>query len=101
VLAPAVLGSMFLLFGSGSRPTRRLKHDGDDCDHPIQIGSILSATFLFRQTHIGYALGFAMIVIRLISVVLNPSCVEDVAMASLELGQVSSATISWTSSGPR
>jgi putative spermidine/putrescine transport system permease protein len=71
VLAPAVLGSMFLLFGSGfsAYATAEAISGGTIAITPIQIGSILNGNVLSGQTHIGYALGFAMIVILLISVV--------------------------------
>jgi putative spermidine/putrescine transport system permease protein len=71
VLAPAVLGSMFLLFGSGfsAYATAEALTGGTIAITPIQIGSILNGNVLSGQTHIGYALGLAMIVILLISVV--------------------------------
>jgi putative spermidine/putrescine transport system permease protein len=71
VLAPAVLGSMFLLFGSGfsAYATAEALTGGTIAITPIQIGSILNGNVLSGETHIGYALGFAMIVILLISVV--------------------------------
>jgi putative spermidine/putrescine transport system permease protein len=70
VLAPAVLGSMFLLFGSGfsAYATAEALTAGTIAITPIQIGDILEGNVLANQANIGYALGFAMIVILLISV---------------------------------
>jgi putative spermidine/putrescine transport system permease protein len=71
VLAPAVLGSMFLLFGSGfsAYATGEALTAGSIAITPIQIGAILQGNVLANQANIGYALGFAMIVILLFSVI--------------------------------
>jgi putative spermidine/putrescine transport system permease protein len=70
VLAPAVLGGMFLLFGSGfsAYATAEALTAGTIAITPIQIGAILNGNVLSGEANLGYALGFAMIVILLISV---------------------------------
>jgi putative spermidine/putrescine transport system permease protein len=71
VLAPAVLGGMFLLFGSGfsAYATAEAITGGSIAITPIQIGDILNGNVLANEANLGYALGFAMIVILLISVI--------------------------------
>jgi len=71
VLAPAVLGGMFLLFGSGfsAYATAEALTAGTIAITPIQIGDILNGNVLANQANLGYALGFSMIVILMISVV--------------------------------
>jgi putative spermidine/putrescine transport system permease protein len=71
VLAPAVLGAMFLLFGSGfsAYATAEALTTGTIAITPIQIGAILNGNVLSGEANLAYALGFAMIVILLISVV--------------------------------
>jgi putative spermidine/putrescine transport system permease protein len=71
VLAPAVLGGMFLLFGSGfsAYATAEALTAGTIAITPIQIGDILNGNVLANQANLGYALGCSMIVILLISVV--------------------------------
>jgi putative spermidine/putrescine transport system permease protein len=71
VLAPAVLGGMFLLFGSGfsAYATAEALTAGTIAITPIQIGDILNGNVLANQANIGYALGFSMIVILMISVI--------------------------------
>jgi putative spermidine/putrescine transport system permease protein len=71
VLAPAVLGGMFLLFGSGfsAYATAEALTTGTIAITPIQIGAILQGNVLSGEANLGYALGFAMIVILLISVI--------------------------------
>jgi len=71
VLAPAVLGSMLLLFGSGfsAYATAEALTAGTIAITPIQIGAILNGNVLSGEANLGYALGFAMIVILLISVI--------------------------------
>jgi putative spermidine/putrescine transport system permease protein len=71
VLAPAVLGGMFLLFGSGfsAYATAEALTTGTIAITPIQIGAILNGNVFSGQANLAYALGFAMIVILLISVV--------------------------------
>jgi len=71
VLAPAVLGAMLLLFGSGfsAYATAEALTTGTIAITPIQIGAILNGNVLSGEANLGYALGFSMIVILLISVV--------------------------------
>jgi putative spermidine/putrescine transport system permease protein len=71
VLAPAVLGGMFLLFGSGfsAYATAEALTTGTIAITPIQIGDILNGNVLANQANLGYALGFSMIVILMISVI--------------------------------
>jgi len=71
VLAPAVLGGMFLLFGSGfsAYATAEALTGGTIAITPIQIGAILQGNVLATNVNLAYALGFCMIVILLISVV--------------------------------
>ncbi len=70
VLMPSVLGSMFLLFGSGfsAYATTEALTGGTIALTPIQIGAFLQGNVLSGQENIGYALGFGMIVILLLSV---------------------------------
>ena len=70
VLMPPVLGSMFLLFGSGfaAYATAEALTTGTIALTPIQIGNILQGNVLSGEANIAYALGFAMIVILLVSV---------------------------------
>ncbi|MDH2903170.1 MAG: ABC transporter permease subunit [Actinomycetota bacterium] len=71
VLTPPVLGSMFLLFGSGfsAYATTEALTGGTIALTPIQIGSILQGNVISGQENVGYALGLGMIVILLLSVV--------------------------------
>ena len=71
VLTPAILGSMFLLFGSGfsAYATAEALTTGTISITPIQIGSILQGNVIAGENNIAYALAFAMIVILLITVV--------------------------------
>jgi putative spermidine/putrescine transport system permease protein len=71
VLSPAVLGGMFLLFGSGfsAYATAEALTGGTIAITPIQIGAILQGNVLATNVNLAYALGFSMIVILLISVV--------------------------------
>jgi putative spermidine/putrescine transport system permease protein len=71
VLSPAVLGGMFLLFGSGfsAYATAEALTTGTIAITPIQIGDILQGNVLSGEANLAYALGFAMIVILLISVI--------------------------------
>jgi putative spermidine/putrescine transport system permease protein len=71
VLMPAVLGSMFLLFGSGfsAYATAEALTAGTIAITPIQIGAILQGNVIVGENNIAYALAFAMIVILLVSVV--------------------------------
>jgi len=71
VLMPPVLGSMFLLFGSGfsAYATTEALTGGTIALTPIQIGSILQGNVISGQENVGYALGLGMIVILLVSVI--------------------------------
>jgi len=71
VLAPAVLGGMFLLFGSGfsAYATAEALTGGTIAITPIQIGAILQGNVLATNVNLAYALGFSMIVILLISII--------------------------------
>ncbi len=71
VLMPAVLGAMLLLFGSGfsAYATAEALTGGTIAITPIQIGAILNGNVLATNVNLAYALGFAMIVILLVSVV--------------------------------
>ena len=71
VLTPAILGSMFLLFGSGfsAYATAEALTGGTISITPIQIGAILQGNVIAGEQNIAYALAFAMIVILLVSVV--------------------------------
>lgn len=72
VLTPAILGSMFLLFGSGfsAYATAEALTGGTIAITPIQIGAILQGNVISGEQNIAYALAFAMIVILLVSVIL-------------------------------
>jgi putative spermidine/putrescine transport system permease protein len=72
VLTPAILGSMFLLFGSGfsAYATAEALTGGTIAITPIQIGSILQGNVISGEQNIAYALAFAMIVILLVSVII-------------------------------
>jgi putative spermidine/putrescine transport system permease protein len=71
VLTPAILGSTFLLFGSGfsAYATAEALTGGTIAITPIQIGAILQGNVIAGEPNIAYALAFAMIVILLVSVV--------------------------------
>ena len=70
VIMPSVLGSMFLLFGFGfsAYATTEALTGGSIALTPIQIGAFLNGNVIAGQENIGYALGFGMIVLLLISV---------------------------------
>jgi len=57
VLAPAVLGSMLLLFGSGfsAYATAEALTAGTIAITPIQIGAILNGNVLSGEANLGYA----------------------------------------------
>jgi len=71
VLTPSILASMFLLFGSGfsAYATTEALTGGTIALTPIQIGEFLQGNVISGEEHIGYALGFGMIVLVLISVI--------------------------------
>ncbi len=70
VLMPSVLASIFLLFGSGlsAYATTEALTGGTIALTPIQIGSYLQGNVISGQEHIGYALGFGMIVLLVFSI---------------------------------
>lgn len=70
VLMPSVLGSMFLLFGSGfaAYATTEALTGGTIALTPIQIGAILQGNVLSGEQNVGFALGVGMILILLASV---------------------------------
>jgi putative spermidine/putrescine transport system permease protein len=71
VLTPAILGSTFLLFGSGfsAYATAEALTGGTIAITPIQIGAILQGNVIANQVNVAYALAFAMIVILLVTVI--------------------------------
>jgi len=71
VLTPAILGSMFLLFGSGfsAYATAEALTGGTIAIVPIQIGAILQGNVVAQENNLAYALAFAMIVILMVSVI--------------------------------
>jgi putative spermidine/putrescine transport system permease protein len=71
VLMPSVLGSAFFLFGSGfaAYATAEAQTNGSIALTPIQIGAILQGNVLSGEANIAYALGLAMIVILLVTIV--------------------------------
>ena len=71
VLMPSVLGSMFLLFGSGfsAYATAEALTGRTIALTPIQIGAYLQGNVISGEENIGYALGFGMIVLMLASVI--------------------------------
>ena len=71
VLTPAILGSMFLLFGSGfsAYATAEALTGGTIAITPVQIGAILQGNVIAGENNIAYALAFAMIVILLVTVI--------------------------------
>jgi putative spermidine/putrescine transport system permease protein len=71
VLTPAILGSMFLLFGSGfsAYATAEALTGGTIAITPVQIGAILQGNVIAGENNIAYALAFSMIVILLVTVI--------------------------------
>lgn len=65
VLFPSVLGGMLLLFGSGfaAYATADTLTAGTVTLAPIQIGEVLNGNVISGQTHIGYAIGFGMLIV--------------------------------------
>ncbi len=70
VLLPSILGSTLLLFGSAmsAYATTEALTGGTIELTPIQIGSFLNGNVIANEVNVGYALGFGMIVIMLISI---------------------------------
>jgi putative spermidine/putrescine transport system permease protein len=71
VLTPAILGSMFLLFGSGfsAYATAEALTGGTVAITPVQIGAILGGNVIAGENNLAFALAFSMIVILLITVI--------------------------------
>jgi putative spermidine/putrescine transport system permease protein len=71
VLTPAILGSMFLLFGYGfsAYATAEAQTGGTFAITSIQIGAILQGNVTAGENNIAYALAFSMIVILLVTVI--------------------------------
>ena len=65
VLLPSVLGGMLLLFGSAfaAYATAETLTAGTVTLAPIQIGALLSGNQISGQQHVGYAIGFGMLVV--------------------------------------
>jgi putative spermidine/putrescine transport system permease protein len=71
VLLPSVLGSTFLLFGSGlsAYATVEALTGGTIALTPVQIGAYLQGNVISGEENVGYALGFAMIVLLFFSII--------------------------------
>ncbi len=71
VLMPAILGSMFLLFGSGfsAYATAEALTGGTIAITPVQIGAVLEGNVISGENNIAFALAFSMIVILLVTVI--------------------------------
>jgi putative spermidine/putrescine transport system permease protein len=71
VLTPAILGSMFLLFGSGfsAYATAEALTGGTVAITPVQIGAVLEGNVIAGENNIAFALAFSMIVILLVTVI--------------------------------
>jgi putative spermidine/putrescine transport system permease protein len=71
VLTPAILGSMFLLFGSGfsAYATAEALTGGTVAITPVQIGAILEGNVIAGENNLAFALAFSMIVILLVTVI--------------------------------
>ena len=72
VLLPSVLGGILLLFGSAfaAYATAQTLTTGIIALAPIQIGNLLNGNVIAGQTHVGYAVGFGMLVILTVTMVL-------------------------------
>jgi putative spermidine/putrescine transport system permease protein len=72
VLLPSVLGAMLLLFGSGfaAYATADTLTAGTVTLVPIQISSFLNGNVISGQEHVGYALGFGMLIVLSITMIL-------------------------------
>jgi putative spermidine/putrescine transport system permease protein len=72
VLLPSVLGAMLLLFGSGfaAYATADTLTAGTVTLVPIQISSFLNGNVEYGEEHVGYALGFGMLIVLSITMVL-------------------------------
>lgn len=71
VLMPSILGSTLLLFGSGlsAYATAEALTGGTVALTPIQIGAFLNGNVISNEVNVGYALGFAMIIMMLVSII--------------------------------
>jgi len=71
VLLPSVLGAMLLLFGSGfaAYATADTLTAGTVTLVPIQISSFLNGNVISGQEHVGYALGFGMLIVLSITMI--------------------------------
>jgi putative spermidine/putrescine transport system permease protein len=71
VLTPAVLGGMLLLFGSGfaAYATVQALTAGSVALAPVLIGDFLNGNNLAGYEHVGYAIGFGMLVVLLVTMV--------------------------------
>src|SRR5487761_2037677 len=69
VLMPSVMGGMLLLFGSAfaAYATAQSMTTGIIALSPIQIGALLDGNVIANQANVGYAIGFGMLVILLIT----------------------------------
>lgn len=72
VLLPSVLGAMLLLFGSAfaAYATADTLTAGTVILMPIQISTFLNGNVISGETHIGYAIGFTMLVVLSITMIL-------------------------------
>ncbi len=72
VLFPSVLGGMLLLFGSGfaAYATADTLTAGTVTLAPIQIGEVLNGNVISGEEHIGYAIGFGMLIVLSITMTL-------------------------------
>jgi putative spermidine/putrescine transport system permease protein len=72
VLLPSVLGGMLLLFGSGfaAYATADTLTAGTVTLAPIQIGEVLNGNVISGEEHIGYAIGFGMLIVLSITMIL-------------------------------
>jgi putative spermidine/putrescine transport system permease protein len=72
VLMPSVLGGMLLLFGSSfaAYATAQTLTSGIIALSPIQIGALLDGNVIANQANVGYAIGFGMLVILLVTMIL-------------------------------
>ncbi|MGA2527903.1 MAG: ABC transporter permease subunit [Acidimicrobiales bacterium] len=71
VLLPSVLGGMLLLFGSGfaAYATADTLTAGTVTLAPIQIGEVLNGNVISGEEHIGYAIGFGMLIVLSITMI--------------------------------
>ena len=72
LLLPSVLGGVLLLFGSGfaAYATADTLTAGTVTLAPIQIGEVLNGNVISGEEHIGYAIGFGMLVVLSITMIL-------------------------------